>query len=221
MSGYLNIHAHATHSWTAETIYSYDIHEQLPDHPPNTLFSCGLHPWHLTDDNCEDSIKELEKLISSSQMVMIGECGFDRIKGPSIATQIHAFEAQTRLARQHALPMILHCVKAFDLLLAYKKKHRHPLPLIIHGFRGKPLLARQLSDKGFYLSVGPQILQDRKAAYALLSSLDRPFFIETDNQTLPIEELYHEIAILLNLEVEQLKDRIFAAWKLIGLLKNE
>jgi len=162
-------------------------------------------------------LTKLEEIASTKHVVMIGECGLDRLQGPKFSQQLAAFEAQAALASRTGKPLIIHCVRAFDSLLSFQKQHRIANPMIIHGFRGNPTLARQLTSKGYFLSFGPQILHNRIHAQTLLQGLNHPFFIETDIHSLPIEQLYEEFAFLLNIPLEELKDRIFAAWKLIGL----
>jgi len=58
------------------------------------------------------------------------------------------------LAEQHHRPMTLHVVRAFDVMLALRKRLRPRQRWTVHGFRGKPALARQLLDAGFDLSFG-------------------------------------------------------------------
>ena len=54
----------------------------LPDNAHGHLFSAGLHPWDVT--GCDDEqLRELEKLLALPQVLAVGECGFDRLKGPS------------------------------------------------------------------------------------------------------------------------------------------
>ena len=105
-----------------------------------------------------------------------------------------------RLAVSRQLPVIIHCVKAWDELLAIKKDFPETLPCIIHGFRGKPQLAESLLSKGFYLSFGfrfhPQSLT--------LCPSDRLFF-ESDEDLRPIDTLYHIAAELRSCTPEGLR----------------
>ena len=48
--------------------------------------------------------------------------------------------------------MIIHCVRAWDEVLAVHKKLRPKMKWMIHGFRGQARLANQLLSKGMYLS---------------------------------------------------------------------
>lgn len=68
---------------------------------------------------------------------------------------------ETELLRYHyelsetlGKPLILHIVKSFPEIIALKKQWKPAQPWIIHGFRGKPQLARELLAHGFHLSYG-------------------------------------------------------------------
>lgn len=81
-------------------------------------------------------------------------------KAPNFSrTEILA--AQTALLRIHyelsetlRKPLILHIVKSFPEIIALRKQWKPTQPWIIHGFRGKPQLARELLAHGFHLSYG-------------------------------------------------------------------
>ena len=69
--------------------------------------------------------------------------------------------AQTALLRIHyelsetlRKPLILHIVKSFPEIIALRKQWKPTQPWIIHGFRSKPQLARELLAHGFHLSYG-------------------------------------------------------------------
>ena len=94
-------------------------------------------------------------------------------------------------AANHRLPLIIHCVRAWDKLFAMQKEMPAGLTCIIHGFRGKPELAGSLLHHGFYLSFGfhfhPQSLS--------LCPPER-LFLETDEDRRHVEVLYHTAAAL-------------------------
>lgn len=120
------------------------------------LYSVGLHPWWTSEADDVDALWENVKVLAShSQVVAIGECGFDRLRG-DIEVQKHLFPLHVSLSETLKKPVILHCVRAFDILLAAKKELRPRQRWTVHGFRGCPSLARQLLDAGFDLSYGKQ-----------------------------------------------------------------
>ncbi len=81
-------------------------------------------------------------------------------KAPSFS-RAEILAAQTALLRIHyelsetlRKPLILHIVKSFPEIIALRKQWKPTQPWIIHGFRGKPQLARELLAHGFHLSYG-------------------------------------------------------------------
>lgn len=114
--------------------------------------SVGIHPWHA-DTGDIDAVRTLA--LTDPRVVAIGECGLDRFRGPSPDIQQQVFEKHILLSEELRLPLIIHCVRAYNDILALHKKHNPAQPWIIHGFRGKPELARQLVRQSLYLSLGP------------------------------------------------------------------
>ena len=93
---------------------------------------------------------------------MIGECGIDRQRGGDVEAQIELTRWHADLAERLGKPLILHIVGAWSEIIALRKRMKPVQPWIIHGFRGKEALARQLVDAGFHLSLGPRSPQSLK-----------------------------------------------------------
>lgn len=122
-------------------------------------FSLQLHPWHLRSEaDIEAFIDKANTLRDDPQLVAIGECGLDGLCDTPLPLQRQAFRAALQVAHQLHLPVIIHCVKLWSELIAITKDSSLlPLPsspLILHGFRKGPQLARQLLDAGFSFSIG-------------------------------------------------------------------
>lgn len=118
------------------------------------LYSAGWHPWWGTAEG--DDLKWVEIVAAMERVVMIGECGIDRQRGGDVEAQIELTRWHAELAERLGKPLILHIVGAWSEIIALRKRMKPVQPWIIHGFRGKPALARQLIDAGFYLSLGPK-----------------------------------------------------------------
>lgn len=123
---------------------------------PHGRYAAGIHPWWTADPDfvLEVALDGLRQLLRHRQVEQLGECGFDRLKGASGEVQQQVFEAQVELSETLSRPMTLHVVRAFDLILAARKRLRPTQIWTIHGFRGHPALARQLLAAGFHLSFG-------------------------------------------------------------------
>ena len=217
MHPFLDIHTHRI-SPAANVQAIYNAEGESTGVPAHLWLSVGLHPWFLTEANMDSQLRRLEELVLQDTVKLIGECGFDRLRGPAIALQRTAFSQQVQLAMTHGKPLIIHCVRAFDELQAFGKHYAHHIPMIVHGFNKSPEQAKQLIQQGFYLSFGRAILNESSGAARTLKQLDVPFFLETDAGEVPIQAIYEQAAFLRNETAEALKDTIFANWKTIRLI---
>lgn len=200
----------------SESIFNWDLSGEIPE----GSFSLGLHPWFL-DQNWEDSLHQVENLAIQNQRVLaIGECGFDRIKGPKIEIQKEAFQAQATLAKQLEIPLILHCVKGHDLLLEYLKNEKNPPSILWHGWNLKPELARQLLPFPVYFSFGKHLLRENSNASQWLKDCPRNrIFLETDDSNHPIAQIYQAASLILDLPEQDLSDLVRKNWNSISSRK--
>lgn len=146
--------------------------DKLPE--GDGMVSVGIHPWnaHLADDAVW---ARLASWLNDSRVVAVGEIGLDRCKGPEEKVQDGVFRRQAELAAALGLPVVIHCVRATDRLLALRKSLQGANQWIYHGFRGKPETAQQLLDAGIDLSFGDKFNSD---AFQLTPSHRR--YRETD-----------------------------------------
>ena len=155
LGGYSDIHSHdksrATAGDTVVCVEPGDVPE------PGGTYSVGIHPWSTERAVGLSELKALVRLARDERVVAIGECGFDRLRGGDIEVQRRLFRLHARLAKETGKPLIIHAVRANDLLLAEAAALRpEPGMWIVHGFRGKPEAARQLLRAGLALSLGRQ-----------------------------------------------------------------
>lgn len=201
-----------------------DIHTHNIDTNPDTAilncppydterrFSAGIHPWDITD-NWQERLRTIEELLGNSNCVAIGECGIDKLKSTAdITLQKVIFLAHAELAEKAHLPLIIHCVKAYEEVLAIRKECNPAQAWIIHGFRSKTQMADQLTKAGFYISLGEHF--NPECARSI--PLDR-LLIESDESTVPIIETYRRIATIKETGVEQLAAQIYSNAHAIGL----
>jgi Mg-dependent DNase len=175
--------------------------EYAKDSDECNWFSCGVHPWYSED--AEPQLKFLKEVASDKRIVAIGEAGFDKLKGPSLDIQQKVFEQQIELSEQLQKPLIIHCVKSWDRLLQLHKKCNPKQTWIMHGYRGKPDLTRQLLAHGFMFSVSDKYNKDTLK----LIPLDR-LFCETDVSDISIEAVYEDVALSLDMPTEVLASHI-------------
>jgi TatD DNase family protein len=204
---YIDIHTHGgTPAPGIFIVESLMAHESAtPKNVPGVAYTCGIHPWFLTQDNSEQLLDTVRKSVNSTEVIAIGEAGFDRLQGPSPEIQRRVFEEQVKLADEYKKPLIIHCVRAWEELLAVHKNLNPKTPWLIHGFRGTPELATQLFLKGLYLSLWFDFAL-RPESSKLLKTLPKSrFFLETDGADVDIRTIYKKVATDMDVEVEELK----------------
>lgn len=168
----------------------------------NTLFSAGIHPWNLTREN-EDELKS-ELLLSAAHphVMMIGEAGFDRLRGPDIDIQRRTFRFQVDLAEEMRKPLVIHCVRCWEELISARKESKPSVPWIIHGFRGRIDLAASLSEQGFYFSLGMKSI-----IYQTLKVISSgKIFLETDDTQMPVTDVYERYCQIMGCNAETASD---------------
>ena len=195
---YIDIHSHF--ATLSHTVVSRSKGRPWPDSP---LFSAGLHPWFLDDYRREDARLWLLAQAALPGCVAIGEAGLDKLCATPAGVQRDAFLLCADTAEALQLPLVIHCVRAFDEILALKKQYS--TPWIFHGFNKKEAIARQVLHTGAFLSFGKAILRpDSPAAAALRLCPDDRFFLETDDcGACDIAAIYTAAAQIKGLTVAQ------------------
>ena len=172
--------------------------------------SVGIHPWFLTKENGEKDLETLAELLKNPNVLAFGECGLDKLKGESLDLQTLFFEAQISLAEAVQKPLIIHCVRAFNEIIAVKKRLKPSVPLVIHGFNKNEIVLAELLKNGFYISIGHAILRgsDKFKKSVLTIPVDRLFF-ETDDKDVAIEDIYEAYCELTKTDLNNLKSVIY------------
>ncbi len=194
-----------------------DIHTHLLPQDPGTAlvcigngplpadqghwFSVGLHPWDVTGDD-ENELESIGEMAQNPQVLAIGECGFDTLKGPAHNLQEQAFIRQVEISERVRKPMILHVVRDFDSVIRLRRQLKPTQPWLIHGFRGGLQQSCQLYTHGIQVSLGlkcnPQTLQQIPS--------DR-LFLETDSLC-PISQVIQTAATARNQSVVTVENQI-------------
>ncbi len=154
----INCHSHKVLNDGNITVYNIRINKEtlrLP-HGPDIYFSVGIHPWDAAE--CKMLwFDQLTMLLNYQQVVALGECGLDKKIDIPFDQQLLVFEKQIVASETMRKPVIIHCVGYFNELMEIKKRINPTQAWIIHGFRGKPQLAQQLIQQGFYISYGEKL----------------------------------------------------------------
>ena len=110
----------------------------------NVPFSIGIHPWYLTKNTLKKELSVIENSLQNKNCITLGECGLDRVAKIDFALQKEVFIQQIHLSETYKKPLIIHCVKAFDDLIAIKKELKPKQIWVLHGFNKSNQLAKSL-----------------------------------------------------------------------------
>ena len=139
----------------------------------------GAHPWYVEGLDIGKIREVLERYRNS--IFGLGEIGLDKRRGPNIKEQLAVLEQLFSMASQLALPVNLHCVRAFSDMLSLLRDFSIPR-VVVHSFSGSLFyLEKFLSEKNCFISLSPFFLKrvDRLRELLSLLPLDR-LLIETD-----------------------------------------
>ncbi|MCM2357794.1 MAG: TatD family hydrolase [Geobacteraceae bacterium] len=111
----------------------------------------GLHPMFA---GLYDEILLTRLRSFAGRAVAIGEIGLDYLAEVPRERQQAAFRGQLRLAVEAGLPVMIHCRRAFqDLLAILREEHVQRVGGVMHAFSGSPEVARECIGLGLYISV--------------------------------------------------------------------
>jgi len=126
---------------------------RLADQHPSVYASIGVHP-HEVRHICDDWYDEFRRLAQSKHVVAYGEIGLDyHYNHSSPKDQRERFREQIQLARELALPVIIHTRDAQeDTVKILREEQASDVGGVLHCFSGDAWLAKDALDLGFYLS---------------------------------------------------------------------
>ncbi len=208
----LNFHTHTLAKDESEnSIYNLMIHDaETVNNVRHQWVSIGVHPWYASATDWQKQVEVVGEISGLPWVVAIGECGLDRLIEMPLDTQMKIFEAQVALAEHIQKPVIIHCVRAFNELLVWKKKTKLTIPLIVHGYNSNPQIAAQLVQHGFYISLGGALLKsDSNAHKALINIPLHRLFLENDDKDISIFSLYEAAARRLEISISALEAQIW------------
>ncbi|MFA5590016.1 MAG: TatD family hydrolase [Lysobacteraceae bacterium] len=128
----------------------------------------GLHPMFLSQHRPEH-LAQLRDWIERERPCAVGECGLDHFSGDlDPDTQRDYLIGQLKLAREFALPLILHARKALDEVMALLRRFGSggdgggpALRGVVHSFSGSAQQAAQLYEMGFLVGIGGPVTHER------------------------------------------------------------
>lgn len=144
--------------------------ELAAQYPQGVYAAIGLHPvhtWQQLVDEEESHFKSREEYYDTTlyhsmitdKVVAVGECGLDYFRLPegdkdqAIELQKQAFISQINFAKEHDLPLIVHCRDAYEDVLEILRAEYAGGPGVIHSFTDTWETAKKFVDLGFYVAL--------------------------------------------------------------------
>lgn len=178
----------------------YNFHTHYPENEGERVILQGRDCWGIHPAEVTETLLTIEP---PTGILAIGECGLDRLAETPYDLQMRAFRLQIEYSEKKGMPLIIHCVKAFDDLLRIHHEY-HPLQAwIFHGFRGKLQQMRTLLERGFFISFGFRFNEE-----CLIKCPPERLLIETDADLRPVCMLYDDIAQRRQTSIEILKKQM-------------
>ena len=155
----------------------------------NQLYSIGIHPWTTQTLPTKEEWEKFEALASHPSVAAIGECGIDKVKGGPMYKQLIVMKRQIDISEKLGKPLIIHDVKAHDVIVGLRRELPLTQKWVVHGFRGKATVAKMLTDAGIYLSFGEKF---NPAALPIVPK--QLILAETDESPLTIQEVIENLS---------------------------
>lgn len=209
---YLDFHCHSVKPRDNKfVIHSLFLHEdQEFTRKENQLYTIGLHPWYADQLSKEETALQLEKIIAEKKIIAVGEAGLDKIKGVKWEIQESIFQAHIEIAAKHNLPLIIHSVRTHNEVIKMRKDSNTKNPWVIHLFSGSEQIANDFIRHGCYLSIGHHILDKKSRVSNYLHKIPiKKIFLETDDFTIDIEEIYAKVAEIYQVSLSFMKKQMF------------
>ncbi len=182
----------------AVSVENFDAVRAL-SHRHGLVYALGIHPLAVgtsVDDDLERLRGALQAHRGDERLVAIGEIGLDGfVPGLDPARLEHFCAAQLKLARDFALPVILHSRRAVDTMLKLLRRIEVPGG-IAHAFAGSEQQAESFVGLGFKLGFGGTVTFDRALRIRRVATAValEAIVMETDAPDIPPHWLYRTAA---------------------------
>ena len=207
MTKFINLHTHkfSNLSDVIEVVnqYPWEFDASIPN------YSIGIHPWYIDENRLESDLEIIKEKLQLSECLALGECGLDKRIEIPLELQISIFKKQLEIVKQTNKPIVLHCVAAYDEVIAIKKEMKIENPMIIHGFSKNEQVAKSLLNNGFYLSFGKYLLRNPDLEKVFTFAPENQILLETDTIEESIYQVYKKAAFIKGISIEEMKAIIF------------
>lgn len=213
MTKFINLHTHtfSNLSDVMEVVnqYPWEFDASIPS------YSIGIHPWYIDENRLETDLETIKQKLQLDKCLALGECGLDKRIEIPLELQISVFKQQLELVKETQKPIVLHCVAAYDEVIAIKKEMKMENPMIIHGFSKNEKVAQSLLKNGFYLSFGKYLLRNPDLEKVFTFAPENQILLETDTIEESIYQVYEKAAAIKGILVEEMKTIVFTNFSTI------
>ncbi len=207
MTKFINLHTHqfSKDSEVIEVVnqYPWAFDASIPN------YSIGIHPWFIDENRLAADLDCIAEKLQLAPCLALGECGLDKRIDILMAVQMSVFRKQLEIAMQTHKPIVLHCVAAYDEVIAIKKEMKIANPMIVHGFSKNEQVAQSLLNNGFYLSFGKYLVRNPEMEKVLKFVPENQILLETDTIEESIYQVYEKAAAVKGISVAEMKAIVF------------
>ena len=120
----------------------------------NIFIAYGIHPQEV-NNKTEFSINDIEKYITNTKLVAVGETGLDFYHSTEFTNkQIQIFESHIEASKKFNLPIIIHQRNSENDIMEILKKYKNDeLKIVFHCFTGSKNLLNFCLDNNYYVSL--------------------------------------------------------------------
>ncbi len=169
------------------------VYELATNYPDTCFAMMGIHPCYIKED-FEEHLAAIAHELNNApcKLYAVGEIGLDFYWDVTYKEeQKMALRQQIELAKQHELPIVLHCRESFDETYEIVKELKDErLSGIFHCFTGKVADAEKVIELGdFYMGLGGVLTyRNSPDLQETVKAIDlKHFVLETDAPFLPPE----------------------------------
>jgi len=213
MTKFINLHTHtfSNLSDVMEVVnqYPWEFDASIPS------YSIGIHPWYIDENRLETDLEIIKQKLQLDECLALGECGLDKRIEIPLDLQISVFKQQLEIVKLTNKPIVLHCVAAYDEVIAVKKEMKIENPMIIHGFSKNEQVAQSLLKNGFYLSFGKYLLRNPDLEKVFTFAPENQILLETDTIEESIYQVYEKATEIKGISIEEMKAIVFTNYSTI------
>jgi TatD DNase family protein len=207
MSKFINLHTHqfSNNSEVIEVInqYPWEFDVSIP------IYSVGIHPWYIDENRLAADLDCIAEKLQLAPCLALGECGLDKRIDIPLTIQMSVFRKQLEIVKLTNKPVVLHCVAAYEEIIAIKNEMKIENPMIIHGFSKNIHVAQSLLNNGFYLSFGKYLMRNQELEKVLKFAPENKILFETDTIEESIHIVYEKAAAVKEISIAEMKAIVF------------